>query len=167
MHNDRGALLFRVTAYRFWRPWRPTKIGHLMILVLIVPLFVSDYSRRGHLDRSSWVLLAVAASSLCFLLSPRNVEFYEKGIRFPPEFMAWSDIVGYRWDGDLLIIAERSGPLYGGPTLLGGTVRVARPQRAQVDNLLRTAGGAEAVPPDHRAQTNPGAHSGAGDSEAI
>ena len=109
------------------------------MLALIVPLFVSDYSRRGHLDRSSWVLFASAASILCVLLSPRNVEFYEKGIRFPGEFIAWSDIVRYRWDGDMLIIAERSGLLYGGPTLLGGTERVPRSQRAQVENLLAQA----------------------------
>ena len=139
MNNDGGALLFRVTAYRFWRPWRPwrpTKIVSLVMLALIVPLFISEYSKGG-LDRSrSLPLASIALSSLLLLLSPRKVEFYEKGIRFPGEFIAWSDIVGYRWDGDLLIIAERSGLLYGGPTLLGGTVRVPRSRRVQVLNLL-------------------------------
>jgi hypothetical protein len=139
MHNDRGALLFRVTAYRFWRPWEPTKIVALVMLALVVPLFVSEYS-RGHLHRSSSFPLAlIALSLLMLLLRPINVKFYEKGIRFPAEFIAWSDIVGYRWDGDMLIIAERSGLLYGGPTLLGGTVRVPRSQRAQVENLLAQA----------------------------
>jgi hypothetical protein len=136
MRNDRGALLFRVTTYRFWQPWQPTKIASLVMLALIVPLFVSDYSRRGHLDRS---LASLAALFLFLLLSPVNVKFYEKGIHFPAGFIAWSDIVGYRWDGDMLIIAERSGLLYGGPTLLGGTVRVPRSQRAQVENLLAQA----------------------------
>jgi len=133
MHNDRGALLFKVTAYRFWRPLQPIKIVALMGLALVVFPFVSDYSRRGHLDRS---LALISLTFLFVLLQPRKVEFYEKGIRFPGEFIAWSDIVGYRWDGDILIIAERSGLLYGGPTLLGGSVRVPRSQRAQVENLL-------------------------------
>ena len=91
MNNDRGALLFRVTAYRFWRPWRPTKIVSLVVLALIVPLFVSDYFRRGHLDR---VPVLITLTFLFVLLSPRNVEFYEKGIRFPAEFIAWSDMGG-------------------------------------------------------------------------
>ena len=164
MHSDRGTLLFRVTAYRFWRPWEPTKIIALMMLTMSVPLFLIDYS-RGH--RSSWFPFLFAAQSLLLLLSPRNVKFYEKGIHFPHEYIAWSDIGRYRWDGNMLIIREKSGLLEGGETVLGGTVRVPRSQRAQVENLLRTAGGAEAVPPDHRAQTNPGAHSGAGGSEAI
>ena len=47
--------------------------------------------------------------------------------------------MGYGWDGDMLIIAERSGLLYGPPTLLGGRVRVPRSQRAQVENLLAQA----------------------------
>jgi len=139
MHNDGGALLFRVTAYRFWRPWRPTKIVSLMMLALVVLLFVSDYS-RGHLDRSGRFPLAlIVLMTLWLLLRPSNVEFYEKGIRFPAEFIAWSDIGRYHWDGDTLTIAERSGLLDGGPTVLGGTVRVPRSQRAQVENLLAQA----------------------------
>ena len=139
MNHDRGALFFRVTAYRFWRPWRPTKIVSLIILALVVPLFVSDYS-RGHLDRSRGFPLAlIALMSLLLMLSPRSVEFYEKGIRFPAEFIAWSDIARYHWDEDTLIIAERSRPLDGGPTVLGGTVRVPRSRRAQVENLLAQA----------------------------
>jgi hypothetical protein len=138
MRNDRGALLFRVTTYRFWRPWQPTKIFALTAFALIALVFVREYS-RGHRDRLLFTLGLIGLSSFLQLLIPLNVKFYEKGIRFPHEFIAWSDIVGYRWDGDMLIIAERSGLLYGPPTLLGGTVRVPRSQRAQVENLLAQA----------------------------
>ena len=107
------------------------------MLALVVPLFVTDYS-RGHLS-SRFPLALIALVTLWLLLRPSNVEFYEKGVRFPAEFIAWSDIGSHHWDGDTLIIAERSGLLDGGPTVLGGTVRVPRSQRAQVENLLAQA----------------------------
>jgi hypothetical protein len=143
MHNDKGALLFRGTTYRFRRFWQAMKIVSLVCLALGVLLFVSEVSMGllNPLRSLRFAVIALGSLSLLLYASARKVEFYEKGIRFPSEFVAWSDIGDYHWDGDTLIIAEKSGLLEGGATVLGGTVRVPRSQRAQVENLLAQARG--------------------------
>lgn len=76
-----------------------------------------------------------------YILYPR-IKFYESGVEIPPtpyynrgQFLAWSQIERYGWDGDLLVLTGTNSVLAGGPAR-GGSIRIAQRARSAVDQIV-------------------------------
>lgn len=142
MYEDRGRLLFRANG--LWRG-----LGICAGWIALAFLWIFDSGRHGWetMDMIIGVINLIYGGISVFSLvrSVRGVAFYEKGIFFPQEisgararFIYWSAVERTHWDGDVLTVVPSTSVLStgGGPRLSGGSVKVPRNRRAEVEQLL-------------------------------
>ncbi len=137
--SESGALLFRISADN----QRSRYLWLLAGVTFAAVVLIEARWRHRPLD---WALPFLAAFYTVMFFVQRRASVYQNGIHLPADssgargrFIAWSQVERFHWDGDVLTIVPTSSVIAGadlGRPLLGGSIRVPKDKRAQIENLL-------------------------------
>jgi hypothetical protein len=137
--SERGALLFRVSGYN-------QRYRYLWLLAGVSFAAVVLIEARWRHRAPNWALLVLAAFYTVMFFVQGRAAVYQSGIHLPSDssgargrFIAWSQVERCHWDGDILTIVPTFSVMAGadlGRPLVGGSLRVPKDKRAQIENLL-------------------------------
>jgi hypothetical protein len=137
--SERGELLFHVSVDN-----RRSRYLWLLAGVTLAAVFLIEARLRNRTP--DWALPFLAAFYTVMFVVQRRASVYQNGIHLPADssgargrYIAWSQVERSHWDGDVLTIVPTSSVMEGadlGRPLLGGSLRVPKDKRAQLEALL-------------------------------
>lgn len=139
MDTPRGRLLFTTNSVSRW-------LEYLLVVVGVIAIggeFLTPYIKLWNTKALTAAILAALIGVAEILRRLRHIKFYENGIFFPDEeseskdgFIGWKDIARFHWEGDILTVVPSPALTAGGELLTGGSVKVPKARRAEVERLL-------------------------------
>lgn len=145
MDTPRGRLLFTTRSLTRW-------LAYLLVVVAAIAIgasFLEAYIKFWNIKTLVAAILAALLGAADIFRRLRYIKFYENGIFFPEEesdskdrFIGWHEIARFSWEGDVLTVVPSPILTTGGEPLTGGSVKVPKARRAEVERLLAQAAAA-------------------------